>query len=81
MRWRRSGSTRSATNSDSAIIAIVRRSSSEVPVDIKTLTAGGLAINVHKSADDIKTYVACGNIGKKGGEAKKSSAAKKAEKS
>ncbi len=27
------------------------------------LTAGGMAVNVHKSAADLKTYVACGNIG------------------
>ena len=56
------------------------KSTSEVPVDIKTLRAGGLAINVHKSADEIKTYVACGNIGKAGA-AKKTSTTKKAEKS
>ncbi len=30
---------------------------------ISVLTAGGLAINVHKSAADLKTYVACGNLG------------------
>jgi hypothetical protein len=35
------------------------------------------AVNVHKSAEDIKTYVSCGDIrepeaAKKGGEAKKS---------
>ena len=48
------------------------KSSSEVPADIKTLTAGKLAINVHKSKEDIKTYVACGDIGK-GGSAKKAS--------
>lgn len=47
------------------------KSSSEVPADIKTLTAGKLAINVHKSKEDIKTYVACGDIGKGGGQAKK----------
>jgi hypothetical protein len=27
------------------------------------LLAGNLAINVHKSASDLKTYVACGNLG------------------
>ena len=46
------------------------KSTTEVPVDIKTLTAGNLAINVHKSAQEAKVYVACGNIGK-GGSAKK----------
>lgn len=39
------------------------KSSSLVPVSEKTLLSGKhLAINVHKSADDIKTYVACGDI-------------------
>ena len=31
----------------------------------------GMAINVHKSTDDIKTYVSCGDIGKAGGAMKK----------
>ena len=48
------------------------KSTSEVPADIKTLSAGKMAINVHKSKEEIKTYVACGNIGK-GGSAKKAS--------
>jgi hypothetical protein len=43
------------------------KSTTEVPVSIETLTAGGLAVNVHKSGQDIKTYVACGNIKKSGG--------------
>jgi hypothetical protein len=30
-----------------------------------------MAINVHKSTSDIKTYVACGDIGKGGGAMKK----------
>src|ERR1700722_13675570 len=30
---------------------------------MSVLTAGGLAVNVHKSASDLKTYVACGNLG------------------
>jgi hypothetical protein len=29
---------------------------------ISALTAGGLAVNVHKSAADLKDYVACGNL-------------------
>jgi hypothetical protein len=29
---------------------------------ISVLTAGGLAVNVHKSAADLKTYVACGDL-------------------
>jgi hypothetical protein len=50
------------------------KSTSEVPVSVDTLRGGNLAINVHKSADDIKTYVACGDIRKPA--AKKSSAKK-----
>jgi len=48
------------------------KSSSEVAADIKALTAGKMAINVHKSKEDIKTYVACGNI-RAGGSPKKAS--------
>jgi hypothetical protein len=46
------------------------KSTTEVPVKIEELTGGNLAINVHKSAADLKTYVACGDI-------KKASAKKK----
>src|SRR5438105_14660087 len=46
------------------------KSTSTVDQSIATLMKGNLAINVHKSGDDIKTYVSCGNIGK-GGAAKK----------
>ena len=53
------------------------KSTSEVPVSISELQKGGLAINVHKSAEDVKTYVACGDIKPAGGENKSS---KKAEK-
>jgi Cu/Zn superoxide dismutase len=38
------------------------KSSSEVPVSIDKLTDGSLAINVHKSGNDLKTYVACGDL-------------------
>jgi hypothetical protein len=48
------------------------KSTSEVPVKLDELTGGNLAINVHKSAEDAKTYVACGDI-KKPRAAKKSS--------
>jgi hypothetical protein len=47
------------------------KSTTEVPADIKTLTAGNLAINVHKSAEEVKVYVACGDV-KGPGSAKKS---------
>jgi hypothetical protein len=48
------------------------KSTSEVPVKLDELTGGNLAINVHKSAEEVKTYVACGDI-KKPRAAKKSS--------
>jgi hypothetical protein len=48
------------------------KSSSEVPAKLEELTGGNMAINVHKSAEDVKTYVACGDI-KKPRAAKKSS--------
>jgi hypothetical protein len=37
---------------------------SETTVDqpMSALVAGGMAVNVHKSAADIKTYVACGDL-------------------
>ena len=38
------------------------KSSTEVPVKMDELMGGNLAINVHKSAEDVKTYVACGDI-------------------
>ena len=41
------------------------KSTSEVPVGIAQLTKGGLSINVHNSADELKQYVACGPIGAK----------------
>jgi Cu/Zn superoxide dismutase len=44
------------------------KSTTVVPVGLDAVR--GMAINVHKSTDDIKTYVACGDIGK-GGAAKK----------
>lgn len=52
------------------------KSTTEVPVGLEELRTGGFAVNVHKSADDLKTYVSCGNIPKAGG-AKKSAKAGK----
>lgn len=46
------------------------KSTTEVPVGLDTLRKGTFAINVHKSADDLKTYVSCGNIAKGGGSKK-----------
>ena len=38
---------------------------SETTVDlpISKLVDAGFAVNVHKSGEEIKTYVACGNLG------------------
>ena len=52
------------------------KSSTVVPVKMADLLSSPNAINVHKSAEDLKTYVACGSI-RKGGGAKKGDAAKK----
>src|SRR2546423_8767651 len=41
------------------------KSSTVVPQGIDSVR--GMAINVHKSADDVKTYVSCGDIGNGGG--------------
>jgi hypothetical protein len=38
------------------------KSTTTVKVPLKTLTSGEYAINGHKSAQDLKTYVFCGNI-------------------
>jgi len=53
------------------------KSSTVVPVGLESLTGGKMAINVHKSADDLKTYVSCGDIGKGGGMMKKGGMEKK----
>jgi hypothetical protein len=47
------------------------KSTSEVPAKIDELMSGNHAINIHKSGEDVKTYVACGDI-KKPRAAKKS---------
>jgi hypothetical protein len=52
------------------------KSTTVVPVSLDELTSGKLAINVHKSTDDIKTYVSCGDI-RKGGSAKSKGSDKK----
>src|SRR3954463_9661599 len=46
------------------------KSSTVVPVGLASLTGGKMAINVHKSKEDISTYVSCGDI-RAGGAAKK----------
>ena len=47
------------------------KSTTVVPVKLDELLKGKMAINVHKSADDLKTYVACGDIKGRAGAAKK----------
>jgi hypothetical protein len=43
------------------------KSTTTVQVSMDKLSAGSFAVNIHKSADDLATYVACGDIsGKKG---------------
>jgi len=54
------------------------KSSTEVPVGLAELQKGTYAVNVHKSGEDLKTYVSCGNIGKRA--AAKKAAAKPTEK-
>jgi len=38
------------------------KSTTTVKESISKLTAGGFAVNVHKSTDDLKTYVACADL-------------------
>jgi Cu/Zn superoxide dismutase len=38
------------------------KSTTTVDASLASLTAGGFAVNVHKSADDLKDYVACGDL-------------------
>jgi hypothetical protein len=40
------------------------KSTTVIPVDAGVLFQEGLAVNVHKSAQDIQTYVACGDVSK-----------------
>jgi len=41
------------------------KSETTIDVPLSTLEKGGFAINGHKSAQDVKTYVFCGNIAAK----------------
>jgi len=51
-----------AATGDAAAIP-VERSDTTVDAALDKLQSGGYAINVHKSAADIGTYIACGNLG------------------
>jgi hypothetical protein len=44
------------------------KSTSTVPVSLEDLKSEAYAINVHKSAADLMTYVSCGDIGGSGGD-------------
>jgi hypothetical protein len=55
------------------------KSTTEVAASLDTLLKGKSAINVHKSKEEIKVYVACGNIARGGG-AKKAEGTKKMDK-
>ncbi|GAC1420133.1 MAG: hypothetical protein NVSMB5_12430 [Candidatus Velthaea sp.] len=46
-------------------VAVDGLSTTLVPVPMKDLMAGGLAVNVHRSTTDIPTYVACGDLATK----------------
>jgi len=39
------------------------KSTTTIDATLASLTAGGFAVNVHKSPDDLKDYVACGDLG------------------
>ncbi len=43
---------------------ILGKSNTVIETPIETLTSGGMAINVHESAANLKKYVSCGNITK-----------------
>ena len=49
------------------------KSSTEIPVKLEDLLKDHTAINVHKSAEDLKTYVACGDVKESASAKKKSS--------
>lgn len=41
---------------------VMDQATTVVDVDLNTLLEGDFAVNVHKSADEIGTFIACGNI-------------------
>jgi plastocyanin len=52
----------SGDESDGASAIPVERSMTMVDASLEDLRTGGYAINVHQSAEDIGTYIACGNL-------------------
>lgn len=55
-------SAESGAEADSAAAIPVERSVTTVDATLEDLRTGGYAINIHRSADDIGTYIACGNL-------------------
>ena len=53
---------RMASESGAAAAIPVERSVTTVDAMLEELRTGGYAINIHQGADDIGTYVACGNL-------------------
>ena len=47
---------------DAATAIPVERSATTVDAALEDLRTGGYAINIHQSAEDIGTYIACGNL-------------------
>jgi hypothetical protein len=45
--------------------AVAGISQTMLAVQLSTLITGGFSINVHKSTNDVDTYVACGTLGHK----------------
>src|SRR5215217_3006747 len=52
----------SGDETDGATAIPVERSVTTVDAAVEDLRTGGYAINIHQSADDIGTYIACGNL-------------------
>ena len=55
-------SNQPGAEADSAAAIPVERSVTTVDATLEDLRTGGYAINIHRSADDIGTYIACGNL-------------------
>lgn len=51
-----------ASPSDAESGSVVGDSRTEVDVSLDDLTSGEYAVNVHKSAEEIDVYIACGNV-------------------
>ena len=54
--------TEADAGADAAAAIPVERSATTVDAALEDLRTGGYAINIHQSAEDIGTYIACGNL-------------------